>query len=68
MELLEVLEVASRLKTTKNVVYSLIKHGHIVALKLGRLKVTTKELDRFILQAEGKDYSDHSNVIELEVN
>ncbi len=67
MELFTVLEVAKKLKTTKQKVYQLIKMGHIQALKLGDLKITCFELERFIREASGKDYSDLENVIKLVV-
>lgn len=64
--LLTVAEVSNVLRINKNAVYKLIKAGYIKALKLGSIKVTTRELDRFINEAEGKDYTDLDNVIELE--
>ena len=65
MELFTVIEVAKNLKTTKQKVYQLIKMGHMQALKLGDLKITSFELERFIKEASGKDYSDLENVTEL---
>ncbi|NMA57715.1 helix-turn-helix domain-containing protein [Clostridium cochlearium] len=65
MELLTIKEVAAKLKVNRNTVYNLIKAGHITALKLGALKVTEKELDKFIETSTGKDYSDLKNVTEL---
>lgn len=67
MELFTIMEVAGKLKTTKSVVYSLIKAGHIAALKLGNMKITSLELERFIKECQGKDYSDMDNVRELQV-
>lgn len=65
MELFTVMEVAQKLKTTKGMVYSLIKSGHIQALKLGSLKITCNELERFIAEASGKDFTDLNNVVDL---
>lgn len=65
MRVYKVIEVAEILGTTKQRVYELIKHKHIKALKLGDLKVTSFELERFLIESEGKDFSDMSNVIEL---
>lgn len=65
LELLTIKEVSAKLKVNKNTVYNLIKSGHIIALKLGALKITDKELDRFIESTTGKDYSDLNNVTEL---
>ena len=42
--------------------HKLIKAGHLQALKLGSLKVTSFELERFIREASGKDFSDLNNV------
>ena len=64
-ELLDVAEVAKRLKCNKNTVYTLIKSGRLVGLKLGRIKVSTLELDNFIKRYTGKDISDPYNVTDL---
>jgi len=64
-ELLEVAEVAKRLKCNKNKVYDLIKSGQLVGLKLGRMKVTTIELDDFLVRNAGKDLTDPFNVRDL---
>lgn len=62
MELLTVKEVAQKLKININLVYALIKAGHLQGLKLGATKVTSYELERFIREASGKDFSDLNNV------
>lgn len=67
LELLTIKEVATKLKVNKNTVYNLIKAGHIVALKLGALKITDKELERFIEFSSGKDFSDMNNITYLRV-
>ena len=64
--LLTVKEVSERLKVNVNYVYELIKKGHIEALKLGSMKITNAELDRFILAANGNDFSDLDNVLPME--
>ncbi|MNE65316.1 Helix-turn-helix domain protein [compost metagenome] len=58
-------EVAKLLGVNNNFVYDLIKHGHLQALKLGRLKVSTFELDDFMKRNAGKDFSDLNNVTNL---
>lgn len=63
--LLTVKEVSERLKVNVNYVYELIKKGHIEALKLGSMKITNAELDRFILAANGNDFSDLDNVLPM---
>ncbi|QDP99456.1 helix-turn-helix domain-containing protein [Lysinibacillus fusiformis] len=65
-ELLEVAEVAKRLKCNKNKVYELIKSGMLQGLKLGRMKVSTIELDNFMVRNTGKDLTDPLNVKALE--
>lgn len=64
-ELLEVAEIAKRLKCNKNKVYDLIKSGQLVGLKLGRMKVSTIELDDFLARNAGKDLTDPFNVKDL---
>lgn len=66
MELFTIKEVSLRLKINVSDTYKLIKAGHLKALKLGSLKVTCFELERFIKGCTGKDYSDLDNVKELE--
>ena len=67
MELYTIKQVSQKLKINVSDTYKLIKAGHLQALKLGALKVTSVELERFILNASGKDYSDLNNVKELEI-
>ena len=62
-----VTEVSKLLKVNKNLVYELIKKGHLTALKLGSLKVTRFEILRFLREYNGKDLSDLDNVIELKI-
>ncbi|WIF95163.1 helix-turn-helix domain-containing protein [Caminicella sporogenes] len=60
-------EIAKILKVNKNTVYDLIKKGHLIALKLGRYKITKFELIRFLKEYNGKDLSDLDNVKKIEV-
>ncbi|WP_338652696.1 helix-turn-helix domain-containing protein [Sporosarcina psychrophila] len=64
-ELLDVAEVARRLKCNRNTVYELIRSGQLVGLKLGRLKVSTMELDDFLNRNAGMDLTDPLNVKSL---
>lgn len=66
-QLLEVSEIAKLLKCNKNKVYELIKSGQLKALKLGRIKVPTTELDCFLIRNIGKDLSDPYNPKEIGV-
>ena len=62
MELFTVKEVSKMLKMNVTDTHKLIKAGHLQAFKLGSLKVTSFELERFIREASGKDFSDLNNV------
>ena len=66
MYLLTIKEVSKILKVNVSFVYSLIKKGHLQALKLGSMKITNTELERFISSAIGNDFTDLDNVIPLE--
>lgn len=55
-------ELAEILKVNKNKVLELIHKGHLNALKLGRYKVTRKELQRFLNDSKGMDLTDLDNV------
>ncbi|KEH95245.1 helix-turn-helix domain-containing protein [Clostridium novyi] len=59
-------EVASILKVNKNTVYDLIRNKLLIALKLGRLKVTRTTLLAFLKDFNGKDLSDLDNIKELQ--
>lgn len=63
----DVAEVAKILKCNRNFVYSLIKSGQLQGLKLGRMKVSSAELESFIQRNTGKDVTDPYNVTEMEV-
>lgn len=58
-------EVASILKVNKNTVYDLIKNGNLIALKLGRLKVTKVMLLKFLKDFNGKDLTNLDDIKEL---
>lgn len=68
MELFTIREVSKRLKMNTSDTYKLIKSGNLQALKLGSLKVTSYELERFIREATGKDFTDLSNVTKLDIS
>ena len=61
-QLYDISEVAKMFKTNRNMIYSLIDAGHLTALKLGRLKVTSYEIESFLKRNNGKDFSDLHNV------
>jgi excisionase family DNA binding protein len=58
-------EISNLLKTDEPTVRELIKRNILVALKLGRLKVTRSELLRFLNDYTGKDLSDLDNIKDL---
>ncbi|MGF9978715.1 helix-turn-helix domain-containing protein [Viridibacillus arvi] len=64
-QLLEVSEISKLLKCNKNKVYELIKSGQLQGLKLGRMKVSTIELENFLSRNSGKDLTDPFNVKEI---
>lgn len=61
-------EVGKIINSNANYVGDLIKAGHLKALKLGHLKVSIWEIERFLREYEGKDLTDPHNVIDLEAN
>ena len=61
-ELLDVAEVSKLLKCNKNKVYELIKSGALQGLKLGRVKVSSIELNDFLVRNAGKDLTDPYNI------
>lgn len=50
-------EVATLLKTTRPVVYSLIEEGYLPSIVLGRRKVTRKALLTFLDKNENTNFS-----------
>ncbi|HID0828898.1 TPA: helix-turn-helix domain-containing protein, partial [Clostridium botulinum] len=58
-------EVASILKVNKNTVYDLIRSGNLIALKLGRLKITKATLLKFLKDFNGKDLTNLDDIKEL---
>ncbi|MDU7086158.1 MAG: helix-turn-helix domain-containing protein [Clostridium sp.] len=67
MKLLTVKEVSKVLRVNPSYVYELMKKGHLNYLVLGSKKVTDFELERFLKEAQGKDFSDLDNVTQLRV-
>lgn len=65
MELYTVTEVSKKLKVNKNYVYTLISKGLLKSVKLGKIKVPSVELEKFILDSIGKDFTDLDNIKEL---
>ena len=49
-------------------VYSLIEKGYLPAIKLGSVKVLKTSLENFLKENEGKDFSNLSNVDNLDLS
>lgn len=63
--LLTINEAAAFLHVGDKKIRELIRHGYIKTLKLGQIKIRREELDRFLAEAEGYDYSDPSHVVPI---
>ena len=68
MLIYSVKEVAKILHTSPNYVYSLIEKGYLPAIKLGSVKVLKTSLESFLKENEGKDFSNLSNVDNLDLS
>ena len=68
MLIYSVKEVAKILHTSPNYVYSLIEKGYLPAIKLGSVKVLKSSLENFLIENEGKDFSNLSNVDNLDLS
>lgn len=60
-------EVAQIIHSNTTYVYELIKKGYLPAMKLGSYKIRASSLEKFLLEAEGKDLTDLNDVKELPV-
>lgn len=61
-------EVAKILHSSPNYIYDLIDKGYLPALKLGSIKILKSTLEKFLIENEGNDLSDISNIKKLETN
>lgn len=68
MLIYSVKEVAKILHTSPNYVYSLIEKGYLPAIKLGSVKVLKTSLENFLKENKGKDFSNLSNVDNLDLS
>lgn len=55
-------ELSTLLHTTNTTVRSLIKCGHIRAMKLGEIKVSQQEVERFLNESVNVDYTDPTDL------
>lgn len=65
-QLLTVKEVAERLKTSIQYVYTLQKSGQLKFMKIGRLKVRESTLNAFLEKWDGYDLTDPNNPVPVE--
>ena len=54
-------KVAKMLGTTPETVRNLTKSGQLIPIKVGELKFSLEEIERFIRDGQGVDYSDPDN-------
>lgn len=55
-------EVAKLLHSSPNYIYDLINKGYLPAIKLGSIKIVKSSLEQFLIENQGKDFSDFNNV------
>jgi len=60
--LLSVSDAATRLKTNRNFIYTLIEKGILKCLIMGSKKIRNTEINRFLAEYEGKDLTDLNNI------
>lgn len=61
-------EVAKILHSSPNYIYTLIEKGYLPASKLGSTKILKSTLERFLIENEGNDLSDLTNIKKLNIN
>ena len=58
-------EVAKMLHCSPNFIYELIGSGYLPAIKLGSIKILKTSLEQFLIDNQGKDFSNLNNIAEL---
>ena len=61
-------EVAKMLHSSPNYIYTLIEKGYLPALKLKSTKILKSTLEKILIEKEGNDLSDLTNIKKLNVN
>lgn len=61
-------EVAKILHSSPNYIYLLIEKGYLPAIKLKSVKILKTSLESFLKLNEGKDFSNLSNVKDLDIS
>jgi excisionase family DNA binding protein len=60
-------EVAKIIHTSPNYVYKLIEKGYLPAIKLGSVKVLKNTLEQFLIENQGKDFTNLDSISKLEL-
>lgn len=63
--LFTVKETSNILKVNVHLVYDLIRAGLLPALKLGSLKIRKEAIEKFLMDYEGMDLTNLSNIVRL---
>lgn len=58
-------EVAKIIHTSPNYVYKLIEKGYLPAIKLGSIKVLKTTLEQFLIENQGKDFTNLDSITRL---
>lgn len=61
-------EAAKILHSSPNYVYKLIEKGYLPAIKLGSIKVLKSSLETFLIENEGKDFSNLDDVKQFKLS
>lgn len=60
-------EVAKIIHTSPNYVYKLIEKGYLPAIKLGSIKVLKVTLEQFLIENQGKDFTNLDSITRLDL-
>lgn len=60
-------EVAKIIHTSPNYVYKLIEKCYLPAIKLGSVKVLKNTLEQFLIENQGKDFTNLDSISKLEL-
>ena len=60
-------EVAKIIHTSPNYVYKLIEKGYLPAIKLGSIKILNTTLEQFLVENQGKDFTNLDLITRLDL-
>ena len=60
-------EVAKIIHTSPNYVYKLIEKGYLPAIKLGSIKILKTTLEQFLVENQGKDFTNLDLITRLDL-